>query len=700
MADHPLTGWRAALAAFGLALTGAAASADTPPHPITDSRAFAHAIVPTMPGDDPQVDDAINRAWDLFHEWIDVRDNGSYTMLQILSLDLHDLLTGQIAAIEARHGFYSRQMSRFLAETVFMSEAGDDPTVAYLRADHATRIERQFSARSDFFRSWTAAARDGDIGGRITHATGWAVTWTMGAARYYTELGDRDTGLTLLIRAVELAQGYLIGTSAQAVTQRLRRAYGHPDYSDKTVAAVLDLRARMRDVMVLEDILRRNWRGMDSATIRRLHDDIDAERARLDLAIGYFAAEGVIAEDLIYPARIVPDNLFDALGPDSAVMLVVRDHLFYSVIMVTSEQVEFYRSERPVDAVRESARALVAALDPQNVRGGAAVPRPGQRPRRQVVTDEAYLLYLDLFAPAEWMLDGISTVHVVATDALAGLPFAVLLSTPAAEGAGFAQLDWLARRHAFTVLPSVELLLHREAPRPNTSRVYAGFGDPDYARRMPGGSPSAVAAMRPLPESGDEVIAVAELFEHSRIFLNFVASEWTLERLSDEDFFADGGVLHLATHGVAPQVDPAVPSGYLALSPEPLNVANWTPSLAAMSRVLSDGVLIPDEVARMRLPADLVILSACDGAIDPDPLGGVGGLAAGFLEAGARRVMASHWPVNSAAAVEIVTGMMTADPQLRDPAGTLRAVTLDLIAQGGYRADPAYWAPFSLIGAP
>jgi len=691
---------RLTLAALALACAAPVAGADTLPLPITDARAFAPAIVPATTGEDAEIDATIEWLWDMFYEWLDVRQGGSHTMLQIVAYDLHERIAAQIAAIEARHGFHSRQMSRFLSETVFMSEAGDGPTVAYLRAEHAARIEREFSARSDFFRSWTPAARDGDIGGRITHATGWAVTWAFGAARYYTDLDDRDTGLTLLIRAFEVAQGYLIGAASQAVTHRLRLTHGHADYSHKTVAAVLDLRARMRDVMMLEAILRDSWRQMDPAALQRLRAEIEAERAILDRAIDFFAAHGVIPERLIYPARIMPGGLIEAIGPDGALMLAVRDHVFYSVIVLTAAGIEFYRSERPVDAVHASAEALVAALDPHNARGVAPVPRPGQRTRRQVVVDEAHLLYRDLFAPAAWMLEGITTVHVVATDALAGLPFAVLLASPAPDGADYAQLDWLARRHAFTVLPSVELLLHREAPRPNTSVVYAGFGAPNYAGRLLDGSPTPVAALRPLPESGDEVVAVAELFARPEVYLGFIATETALQDLSDRDLFAQGGVLHLATHGVAPMADPAVPAGYLALTPDAYDVSRWALDLAGLSRVLADGALIPDEIARMRLPADLVILSACDGAIDPDPLGGVGGLAAGFLQAGARRVMASHWPVNSAAAVEIVTGMMTADPQLRDPAGTLRSVTLGLIERGGYRADPAYWGPFSLIGAP
>lgn len=63
-------------------------------------------------------------------------------------------------------------------------------------------------------------------------------------------------------------------------------------------------------------------------------------------------------------------------------------------------------------------------------------------------------------------------------------------------------------------------------------------------------------------------------------------------------------------------------------------------------------------------------------------------------------MLGTHWPINSAAAVEIVTGMSRRDPQFADPARALQQTLVEIIAQGGAKADPAYWSAFSLMGSP
>ena len=69
--------------------------------------------------------------------------------------------------------------------------------------------------------------------------------------------------------------------------------------------------------------------------------------------------------------------------------------------------------------------------------------------------------------------------------------------------------------------------------------------------------------------------------------------------------------------------------------------------------------------------------------------------------AGARALLVSHWPVNSQAAVELTTrsfSTLQENPEL-GRAETLRQAILSLIDHGNpHTADPAYWAPFVVIG--
>jgi len=115
-----------------------------------------------------------------------------------------------------------------------------------------------------------------------------------------------------------------------------------------------------------------------------------------------------------------------------------------------------------------------------------------------------------------------------------------------------------------------------------------------------------------------------------------------------------------------------------------------------------DGYLSASEVAALKLDADWVILSACNtaagGAQGAEALLG---LARTFIYAGARALLVSHWSVDSAATVKLITsavGAITRDAKL-GRAEALRHAMLALIDKGEPKeAHPAYWAPFVVVG--
>jgi CHAT domain-containing protein len=124
----------------------------------------------------------------------------------------------------------------------------------------------------------------------------------------------------------------------------------------------------------------------------------------------------------------------------------------------------------------------------------------------------------------------------------------------------------------------------------------------------------------------------------------------------------------------------------------------------------SDGLLTFREIFDLKLDADVVILSACDTAgsasIGASREAGVAtggnyaldGLVRAFVGAGARSVVASHWPVPESfdATKRLISGLLGAKP------GQPLAMALGE-AQRGLMDDartshPVYWAAFIILG--
>jgi CHAT domain-containing protein len=143
--------------------------------------------------------------------------------------------------------------------------------------------------------------------------------------------------------------------------------------------------------------------------------------------------------------------------------------------------------------------------------------------------------------------------------------------------------------------------------------------------------------------------------------------------------------LHFAVHGLPDENHPEL-SG-LALS------------LFDRQGEPEDGILFAHEIARLHLPADLAVLSACQSGRGAAVSGeGLVGLAHAFFTAGTARVVASDWAVNDQATAELM-GLFY-DGLLRQglsPARALQQAQLALAREGPWRR-PYYWAGFVVQG--
>jgi CHAT domain-containing protein len=144
-------------------------------------------------------------------------------------------------------------------------------------------------------------------------------------------------------------------------------------------------------------------------------------------------------------------------------------------------------------------------------------------------------------------------------------------------------------------------------------------------------------------------------------------------------------VLHFATHGLLNSRHPEL-SGLVL-------------SLVDREGRPQDGFLAAHEIYRMKLEADLVVLSACETALGTEIRGeGLIGLARAFMYAGAPRVVASLWRVPDTATAELMKRFYRAMlvEGLRPAAALHRAQ--QSLRQDPRWAHPYYWAGFTIHG--
>jgi CHAT domain-containing protein len=112
-----------------------------------------------------------------------------------------------------------------------------------------------------------------------------------------------------------------------------------------------------------------------------------------------------------------------------------------------------------------------------------------------------------------------------------------------------------------------------------------------------------------------------------------------------------------------------------------------------------NGFLRANDIYNLKLPAELVVLSACQTGLGKEIKGeGLVGLTRGFMYAGAARVVVSLWNVNDQATADLMTKFYEKMlKQGQPPAAALRAAQVEMWKQKQWQS-PYYWAAFTMQG--
>jgi CHAT domain-containing protein/Tfp pilus assembly protein PilF len=342
--------------------------------------------------------------------------------------------------------------------------------------------------------------------------------------------------------------------------------------------------------------------------------------------------------------------------------------------------VEFVVEPRQVWAiVVEGASARIVELPVS----GRQLERDVKRFRDQVanrdlrVGAQARQLYDEIMRPLQRMIAGKTDLTIVPDGVLWALPFQAL---QAATG------RYLVEDTAVAYAPSITALREAMARRPASAspRRLLAFGNPTFGDTAVARSRFTLMddRLEPLPDAESQVKQLADLYgPSSRVYVGAEAREdrWKLEA-------SEYSVLHLATHGVADDRSPLY--SYLVLA-------------RGEDGTQDDGLLEAWEIMRMRLRADLVVLSACETARGRVSAGeGVIGLMWAFFVAGAPATLVSQWKVESASSTALLVGFHRrwgGGGRGVSKSRALQQSALDLLRTPEY-SHPFYWASYILAG--
>ncbi len=113
-----------------------------------------------------------------------------------------------------------------------------------------------------------------------------------------------------------------------------------------------------------------------------------------------------------------------------------------------------------------------------------------------------------------------------------------------------------------------------------------------------------------------------------------------------------------------------------------------------------DGFVQASEIVQMRLPARLVVLSACETDVGPvQGEEGISTLSTAFLLAGARTVVSTLWPIEDEPALVLMKRFYEHLGHNETTAEAMAGAKRDLLSKYGERSLPIYWAGFVVQGS-
>ncbi len=431
-------------------------------------------------------------------------------------------------------------------------------------------------------------------------------------------------------------------------------------------------------------------------------DRLEREQAAMQARLSEFPQYRALSTDTLgiadLRAAMQPDEHYWKLavvGPSVfGVYLTASDAVVYK-LPIASEELE-----QRVDALR---RTISRVEDGQVFTYPFDVALAGQ-------------LYRDLAGPVAARLAQARTIIFEPDGAMLRLPLGLLPTDQAsvdryvqrtrvtgADKFDFTGVRWLGRDARISTAVSARGFRDGRRAAPSAAaRPYLGFGENTPAfTRVALTTDRAVAdpCEWPLgewnrPISARELVAAQRVLGRgSDVVTGAAFTDDAVMRRPDLDQYR---ILHFATHGFVTAPQPQCPARPALLT--------------SFGSAESDGLLSFREIYDLHMDADLVLLSACDTAgratvaatreagVTTGGGSALDGLVRAFIGAGARSVLASHWPApDEFQATERLVSSLFDAPAGASIGESLRTSAIKLMDEPA-TSHPFYWAGFVLVG--
>src|SRR5215510_1987768 len=364
-----------------------------------------------------------------------------------------------------------------------------------------------------------------------------------------------------------------------------------------------------------------------------------------------------------------------------------------------------------IEAATRRVREMLTAPQPRS--GETAAERQARiKEARAGYWPQAAALSRMLLGPAASQL-GSKRLLIVADGALQYLPFGAL-PTPETGRQGDRETGRQGKsplptplivNHEIVHLPSASALavLRRElAGRQPAAKAVAVLADPVFSAddsrvklsdKAQAGNEAPSDLTRAVSDVGGELRRLLMTRDEAETILSvtprnggFAALDFRANRATATgDELSNYRIVHFATHSL--------------LNSEHPELSGLVLSLVDEQGKPQDGFLRMHEIFNLRLPAELVVLSACQTGLGKKLEGeGLVGLTRGFMYAGAARVVASLWEVNDVATAELMKRFYRRmfQDEMR-PVAALRAAQIEMWKKPQWQS-PFYWGGFILQG--